>query len=361
MNKLPILGGGKMKAAVLIGKEKIQIEERPIPKAGPGQMVIKIAYVGICGTDIEFYSLGSTPTPLPKILGHENVGIVSEIGDGVTGFTIGDRVLCGPPTHCVEDCPSCRIGRTNICENGFMRTAGIGLPDGGYAEYMLIQDVEHTMIVKIPDAVNMEDAVLFDVICVALHGVRKSGFKIGDNVAVSGTGPIGLATIQFLKVAGANKIIALDIDDSKADFAKMYGADYFINTQKCEDLKESIREITQTGTTVDIVYECSGNPRSLENCIFKMVKPGGQVVMIGTVQEKIDFVPGMAQVFEPELIFSFVYIKEEVQIYLDMLASGKISFPGMVTDIISLDECQEKGLGRRDRSNQKEILIDPSF
>ena len=137
-----------MKTAVLYGKQDIRIEDRPKPTAGPGQMVVKIEYVGICGTDIEFYKLGQTPTPLPKILGHENSGMVVEVGEGVTEFKVGDRVLCGPPAHCAEDCPCCQEGRTNICINGFPRTAGIGVPNGGYAEYLLIEDVAHTMIFR---------------------------------------------------------------------------------------------------------------------------------------------------------------------------------------------------------------------
>ncbi|MCD8134386.1 MAG: alcohol dehydrogenase catalytic domain-containing protein [Clostridiales bacterium] len=135
---------------------------------------------------MEFYKLGSTPTPLPKILGHENSGVVCEVGEEVTGFKAGDRVLCDPPAHCAEDCPSCRKGLTNICVNGFPQTAGIGVPDGGYAKYLLIRDVAHTMILHVPDNVKPEDAVLFDVICVTLHGIRMSRFKIGDAVVVSG-------------------------------------------------------------------------------------------------------------------------------------------------------------------------------
>ena len=180
-----------MRTAVLYGKEDIRIEDRPVPEPGPGQMLVKIDYVGICGTDIEFYKLGQTPTPLPKILGHENSGTIVKLGEGVTDFQVGQRVLCGPPAHCKENCSPCKEGKTNICIHGFPRTAGIGMPDGGYAEYLLIEDVAHTMIIPVPENVKMEDAVLFDVICVALHGIRMSRFKLGDSVVVSGMGPAG--------------------------------------------------------------------------------------------------------------------------------------------------------------------------
>lgn len=348
-----------MKTAVLYGKEDIRIEDRPMPKAGPGQMVVKIGYVGICGTDVEFYKLGAAPTPLPKVLGHENSGTVYEVGEGVTDFKVGDRVLCGPPAHCADDCPSCRSGRTNICINGFPKTAGIGVPDGGYAEYFLVQDVAHTMIIKIPDGVKMEDAVLFDVICVALHGIRMSRFKIGDSVVVSGMGPVGLSALQFLKAAGANKILALDVSDSKKEAAFTYGADYFINSAACENVAEEIHKILGSPVGADVVYECSGHPASVETCALQACKPGGQVMLIGTVQEPINFTLGTPQIFEIDFQSSFVYVKEEVEMYLQMLAAGKISFPGMVTDIMPLEECKDRGLGRKDRSTQLKMLIQP--
>ena len=167
-----------MKAVALYGKQDVRIVDRPMPTAGPNQLVVKINYVGICGTDVEFYQSGAVPpfVQLPMVLGHENVGTVVEVGEGVTDYKVGDVILCGPPSHCAEDCPSCRQGKTNICINGFPRTAGIGGPDGGYAPYMLVRDVKHTMLVKVPEGVDLKDAVLFDVICVSLHGVRNSAF-----------------------------------------------------------------------------------------------------------------------------------------------------------------------------------------
>ena len=348
-----------MKTAVLYGKKDIRIEDRKKPSAGPGQMVVKIDYVGICGTDVEFYNMGENPTPLPKILGHENSGTIVEIGAGVEGFKVGDRVLCGPPTQCKEGCPLCKAGRPNICINGFPNTAGIGIPDGGYAEYFLVRDVAHTMIIKVDDDVDLKDAVLFDVICVALHGIRISKFKLGDNVVVSGLGAVGLSAVQFLKAGGANKIIALDVDDSKEGISKEYGADAFINTTTCKDIAAEIKDICGTGVGADVVFECAGHPASFHTCIYDCVRPGGQVMGIGTIQHPLDVIPGQISVFEIDVQFSFVYTEEEVKMYLSMLSQGKIKFPGMVTSIVSLEECDEKGIGLKDRTGQLKILIKP--
>lgn len=352
-----------MKAGVFYGKEDLRIEDIPVPQVGPGQMLVKIDYVGICGTDVEFYKSGMCPpfTKLPLVLGHENCGTVCEVGEGVTKFKVGDRVLCGPPGHCAEDCTPCKEGRTNICLNGFPRTAGLGQYDGGYAPYLLIHDVAHTMIVPVPEGVDMKDAVLFDVICVSLHGVRASNFKFGDNVVVSGTGPIGLAAIQILKAAGANKVIALGTTSAKEPIIKAYGADYFINSKECPDLAGRIKEILGTEVGADVVYECAGNMTSLHNCVYQCVKPGGQVAVIGTIQEPMaNLIPGQFSIFEPSMLFTFTYTENDVRIYLEMMAQGKLSFPNMVTDIVSLDECVEKVFAG-DRKGQIKVLIDPSL
>ncbi len=352
-----------MKAGVYYGKQDIRIKELPMPVAGPGQMVVKIDYVGICGTDVEIYKTGQHPpfAKIPLVLGHENCGTVYQVGEGVTRFKVGDRVLCGPPSHCAEDCTPCKEGKTNICLNGFPRTAGLGQYDGGYAEYMLVHDVAHTMIVPVPEGVDPKDAVLFDVICVSLHGIRTSNFKFGDNVVVSGTGPIGLSAIQILKAAGANKIIALGTTSSKEPIIKAYGADYFVNSKECPDLAAEIKRIFGTEVGADVVYECAGNMTSMNNCVYQCVKPGGQVCVIGTIQEPMsNLIPGQFSIYEPNFQFSFTYTETDVKIYLDMVASGKLSFPGMVTGVVSLDECVEKVFAGN-RRGQLKVLIDPSL
>lgn len=349
-----------MRAAVFYGAGDIRMEDRPMPKAGPGQMVVKIDYCGVCGTDMEAYTHEIVKPVI--VLGHENVATVYEVGEGVTKFKVGDKVLCGPPSYCAAECTPCRHGRPNICETGFPSTNGIGGPDGGYAEYMLVGDVDHTMIIPVPEGVDEKDAVLFDVICVSLHGLRKSNFKFGDTVAVSGTGPIGLAAIQIAKAAGARRVVAIGTSAGKEEIVKAYGADAFINAKECPDLAAAVREALGNKDGADVTLECAGNQASLLNCIFACAKTGSQVVLLGIVGPPLDQL-SLAPVIprEIDLITSFVYTPEEIEIYLDMLKSGKIQFPGMVTDIIKLEECVEKGVARADRTGQLKILIDPSL
>jgi threonine dehydrogenase-like Zn-dependent dehydrogenase len=225
---------------------------------------------------------------------------------------------------------------------------------------MLVRDVAHTMLIKVPDGVDLKQAVLFDVICVAFHAIRKSKFKFGDNVVVSGTGAIGLSAIALLKAAGANKIIALGTTPSKFPMLKEYGADYTICPNEVEDLGAAVREILGSPVGADVTFECAGNNNSLENCVYHCTKPGGQVMLAGTIGTPLSLVPAAYSIHEIDLDTSFVYTPEEVQMYLEMLDAGKISFGNMVTDIISLDDVVELGLGRKDRKGQIKILIDPS-
>lgn len=350
-----------MKALALYGPGDLRLEERPIPHPGPNQLVVKIDYVGICGTDLEFFAGHYPPfIQLPMVLGHENSGTVVEVGEGVTDFKVGDRILCGPPAACEEGCPLCREGKTNLCINGFPNTAGIGGPDGGYCEYFLIRDVKHTMLIKVPEGMDMKDAVLFDVVCVSLHGVRQSNFKVGDDVVVSGTGSIGLAAIQFLRAGGARRIIALGTSDEKEPIIKEYGADYFINSKTCPDVAAEVRKILGSPVGAPVVFECAGNPASFNTCI-SCVRPGGQVMGIGTINEPFQFVPGPFSMKEPELKFTFVYTRDEVEAYLDMLQRGKVRFPGLVTSVVSLEDAVPKFIGAPSRKGHLKVLIDPSL
>ena len=199
----------------------IKLQDRPDLKAAPGEVIVKIKYCGICGTDVHIYYDGLLPPPM--VMGHENVGTISDIGEDVEGWNIGDRVAVGPPGPC-GNCYYCNHGYPTICEAGFIRTNGLGPGhDGGMAEFMKVRDPKG-MLHRIPDKVSFGDAVLIDSIAVGLRGIIQSRFKIGDNVVVSGAGPIGLGTIQWLKLAGARHIIALEPSKKKRELALELGA-----------------------------------------------------------------------------------------------------------------------------------------
>lgn len=349
-----------MRAVVLHGTGDVRVEERPTPHAGPGQLVVRMLYAGMCGTDVEAYEHPILPPNM--VLGHENVGEIVEIGNGVRGdWKLGDRIICGPPDACADGCPACREGKTNVCATAFPHTNGIGGPDGGMAEFMLVADANRTMLIRVPDDIDAKEAVLYDPVCVALHGIRRSSFRVGDDVVVSGAGPVALGAIQFLKAGGARRLVVLGTNPAKFPLLRRYGADVCIDAKTSTDLAAEIREALGRPEGADVTFECAGNATSLRNCVFASAKNGSQVVLLGTIATPMDLVQAQFGPREIDLMGSFVYTRDEIGIFLDMLRSGKVAFPDMVGDVIGLDDVVDRGLARPDRSSVLKILVDPSL
>jgi len=329
-----------MKVAVYEGVKSISFEERPIPKAGPGEAVIKIKYCGICGTDMHIYFEGILPPGI--VIGHENVGTVVELGLGVDDFKVGDRVVAGPPGNCGK-CYYCRHGRPSICVDGFENTNGLRR-DGGMAEYMLVGDARQ-MLFQIPDKISFEDAVLIDTIATAYRGIIQSAFKIGDNVVLTGAGAIGLSVIQFLKMSGARHITVLQRSAIKRELAAKFGADLVLNPDEEGDvLIQKIMDL-YNGIGADIAFECAGTPIAFELCL-NLVRAGGQVLNLGVTENPASVAPAFLVRRELDIKSSLAYGGEEVEKCLYYLSTGRFNTEGFLSDVIVLDDLVEKGLNR---------------
>ena len=348
-----------MKAAVYKGPKNVVIEDRPRPTAAPGEVVVKVKYCGICGTDVHSY-LHEGIIQAPTVFGHEAVGVVAEVGDGVERWKAGDRVAIGPPGTCGE-CYNCRHGQPNLCEHAFSRTIGLSpATDGAYAEYVKVRYPRH-MLLPIPEGVTFEDAVLFDVVGVSFHGIRKSRLRMGDNAVVIGTGPIGLATMLLLKMAGAMHITALVRSPKKAELSLKYGADLALEIgREGAGLAETIGKL-YGGKGADVVYECVGEPDAVETSIA-VAKSGGQVVILGVGGKPLVQSISSAQLVarEIDLLPCFVYDEDEIGMMFGMLANKKLKIAGMVTDIIGLEEVVPRGLERlANTRDQIKVLLAP--
>lgn len=331
-----------MLVAVYEGVKSIRFEERPIPKAEPGEVVVKIKYCGICGTDMHLYFIGDPIIKPEIVLGHENVGTVHQIGEGVTGFKIGDRVFAGPPGPCGK-CYYCLHSRPNMCVNAFPNTNGLGV-DGGMAEYMLVREPDG-MLFRIPDNVSFEDAVLIDTIAATYRAITQSAFKLGDNVVVSGAGPIGLSAIEIFGMAGARHITSLEVVAARRKLALQLGADLALDpVAEGEKLVDKLTQLYD-GVGPDVVFEAAGVPKSFELCL-KLPRAGGQLVNIGVTVEPSTVIQSLLVLKELDIKSSLAYSVEEVKKVIYFLSTGKMSTKGMFSGSIPLSDLVEKGFNR---------------
>ncbi len=329
-----------MRAALYEAVGTIRFVDRPVPKAGPGEAVVRIKLCGICGTDLHIYFSGMLPPGI--VLGHENVGVIAELGEGVEGFSVGDRVAAGPPGSCSR-CYQCLHGRPSLCVDGFVQTNGLSR-DGGMAEYMLVKDARQ-MLYPIPDNVSFEDAVLFDSMATAYRGITQSAFKMGDNVVLSGAGPIGLAAVQFLRTGGARHITMLEIVEEKRQLARRFGADLVLDpVSEGAALKDRIMRLYDGGGA-DLVVECAGVPKSFETCLA-LARAAGQVLHLGAGGQTVQVLPWLLTMRELDIKSTLAFGAEEARKVLDLLAAGRFVTEGMLSDVISLPDLVEKGFDR---------------
>lgn len=267
-----------MKAGVVHAKNDIRYEEIEKPIAGPGKVLIKVKYTGICGSDIPRVN-GDACHYFPNVLGHEFSGTVTEVGDGVTSLKVGDRVAGVPLVPCMK-CEDCQKGNYSLCKH----YSFIGSREfGSFAEYVAVPEKN---AVKFDDEVSFEQGAFFEPATVALHGLRRVDYKGGKNVAILGGGTIGLMTAQWAKIFGAKSVTIFDILDERLELANRLGCDYGVNSSK-PDYMDRVKEITG-GKGFDYVYETAGNTITMKMA-FELAANKAQVCFIGTPTKDLSF------------------------------------------------------------------------
>ncbi len=327
-----------MRAVKYHGVHHLELIDMEKPKAGPGEVLVKIAYCGICGTDIHAYNMPGI-FDWELIPGHEAVGIVEEVGEGVTCAAVGDRVAVGPPGDC-GSCYSCNTGHPNTCRNAFPNTLGIGPgTQGAYAEYVLSRFPQNELF-RIPEGVKLEQAVLFDVLGVGFHAVRRSEMKVGDDVVVTGCGPIGLSVIQTAKLAGAKTLIAFDLLESKRAMALEAGADYALNPSDPKDVEWAKKLLAHAGGA-QVAFEAAGHPDSVRTCV-DMAMANGQIMLVGSDGRPYELVTAALGPMEYDLKFSFTYTKEEIGMLFELITMGKFCTELYTVQKVELEEAEKK-------------------
>ena len=345
-----------MQVPVFTDLKKIEFQERPKPEVQSGDVLVRVEYCGICGSDVHGY-LNGIMVPKGTVMGHECSGVVAEVGEGVQGFASGDRVVVKPIPQCGE-CYWCQRGQYSLCPKAFERAIGITpANDGAFAEYIRIQ-YPNEMLFKLPDSVTLREAALVEPLATSLHGVRMSRFKPGDRVVVIGAGMIGLGVLQFLRLGGAGKIIVLEISREKLRLAQDMGADVVLDpVSEGEALREQIVDLTD-GVGADVVFECAGVPIAFQTCIH-YVKSGGQVMLLGINDKEVAINAFMMVLWEVEMKGVLGYY-DEFKYVIEFLEQKKINTEPLISDVIPLADVEGKGFRRLLASTDMvKILVKP--
>jgi len=316
-----------MKAAAFKSLNEMHVIDVPRPKAGAGEVVLKVHNCGICGSDLHAvqYGMGLPPD---CVMGHEFAGEIVELGSGVKGFRTGERVTSLPFISCGE-CAECRSGFGMHCAN--IRGLGLGQLPGAYAEYVMCGVGS---LLKLPDNVSSREGALVEPLSVGLHGVNRSGLRPGDACVVMGAGPIGLSTLLWCKAKGANPVIVSELAPGRADLAMRLGATEVLNPSK-KNPAERISEIT--GRPPRLVFECIGVKSTLSSAI-DMAATQGRVTVVGVCMEPDTITPLACIMKEIAIDFVLGYSHAEFQETIDALAGGKINAKPMITDVVSVDQ-----------------------
>ena len=326
---------GKMKTAVMLGIGEMGFEERDIPQVKDDEVLVKLEYVGICGSDLHYYetgAIGNYVVEPPFVLGHEPGGTVVEVGRNVTHLKAGDRVALEPGKTCGH-CEFCKTGRYNLCPDVvFFATPPV---DGVFQEYVAH---EADLCFKLPNNVSTLEGALIEPLAVGFHAAIQGDAHLGQKAVVMGAGCIGLVSMMALKARGVSEVYVVDIMEKRLQKALELGADGVINGAE-ENVEEKIRQITD-GRGVDLVIETAGTEITTRQAI-SIAKKGSNIVLVGYSKSGEMTLP-MSLALDKELTFKTVFRYRHIYpMAIEAVSQGKVNLKGIVTDIFDLDDAQK--------------------
>lgn len=307
-----------MEALVLTGIKSLELKEIAQPEIKPDEVKIHTAFAGICGTDHALYAglPGSAPAVPPIVLGHENSGVVVEVGSEVTNVKVGDRVAVDPNIYCGQ-CKYCRTGRPELCEH----LSAIGVTrDGGFEDYFT---APASVVYPIPDNVSLKAAALVEPISCAVHGIQLLKVSPYQKALVIGDGFMGQLFVQILQAYGIHEVDLAGIVDEKLAMAKdKFGAKRTFNTMAGDKIPDS---------EYDVVIEAVGSPKTQEAAIEAAAR-GGQVLMFGVGGPDDTFEMNTYEVFQKQLTIQGSFINPNAfEDSLALLASGKVDVEPLIS------------------------------
>jgi L-iditol 2-dehydrogenase len=332
-----------MRASVLVAAGRIELEERPAPRPGPDEVLVDVRSVGVCGSDVHYYEhgrIGDFVVEAPMVLGHESAGVITEVGPGVTGLAVGQRVSVEPGVP-DRSCPQCLAGRYNLCpQMRFFATPPI---DGAFAEQVVVhQAFAH----PVPDSMSDDAAALLEPLSVGVWACRKGGVGPGSRVLVTGAGPIGLVAVQTALAFGATSVAVSDVNPARLEMAGALGA-----TELVDARSSSVTDIAPPS----ILLECSGFPPAITEGI-RALDRAGRAVLVGMGGDEIPLPLSVVQGRELEVTGTFRYANTWPTA-IALVAAGRIDLDRLVTGHYGLADAEASlTVGRSDPSSVKVIV-----
>ncbi len=321
-----------MRQVLLESPEKIELREAPKPEPGAGDLLVRTERVGICGSDLHAYHGKHPFISLPVAPGHEAVGVVEAVGEGIAEVQPGDRVILEPNIVCGE-CAYCRSGRYNLCEQ--LTVVGcVGPLAGAMADYFIAP--AERFVVADP-RLDISQAAMVEPLATGTHALRVSGGVQGKRVAVLGAGTIGLLTMQAAKAAGAETAVATDLSPAKRERALALGADAIFDPTE-PGIVEKMRE--RLGGQADVVFDCVAVQNTMDQAIGLALK-GGTVVVVGVPETDVRVPLALIQDREVRIQGSAMYTREDVLEAMRLIAEGKVDAGALVTRTLPLERAAE--------------------
>ena len=319
-----------MPAAVLQRPGEVVVEERPVPRPGPGEVLVEVDHCGICGSDVHMLLDGWGTKGL--VAGHEFTGVIAALGHGVEGWDIGETIVGGTSPRCGQ-CRRCLEGKPSQCEN--RQGSVVDGHDGAFARYVLVGAAS---LLRLPPGLSARQAALAEPLAVALHGITRSGAARGDRVMVIGAGPIGALSIAALVARGIGPVIAVEPGARRKQLARDLGAAEVLDPDDLERFPAWEPERI-ADRAAHVVLECSGKKEAME-VGFHQLRRGGTLTLIGAGLEHPAFDPNRFVLNELHVVGSFVYDADGFERALELLASD-----GFPTDLlIEADDVPLDGL-----------------
>jgi L-iditol 2-dehydrogenase len=332
------------RAAVMPELGRIEIQERPLPEPSGREVVVRVEAVGVCGSDTAYFTvgyIGDWVVDGPIILGHEASGVVHAVGPDVTQVAPGDRVAIEPGTPC-RDCRECRSGSYHLCADlAFLATPPY---DGALLQYLTIDERN---LFRIPDAMSFEEGALLEPLSVGIWACERAALKPGDEVLVSGAGPVGVLAAQVARAFGAASVTVVDISDFRLELAASLG------------FRALRADATQLGRDFDVLLECSGAPTALADGLAHL-RANGRAAMVGMPKQAVEL--PLSKLNLNELSISLVNrYKDTWPTAIALAADGRVELAPLVTHRFPLEKTAEALMLARTVPDSMKAIIQPQL